>query len=300
MVSNKRGLSDIVTNVLIVLLVLVAVGIIWFFIQPFIRQGVSGISADAYTVILTVQPRSAFDDGNNVSFVVKREAGKGNLVGFSVIITDGGGNSKVVRQSAVLNELETLAVSVNYRTLGLTSVKTVAVVPIIGDQSGGEQNGQQSAPETPSTSGGGGSCTNGATQACTSGGYPGTQTCTAGIWGSCVVTLSCGDGTKTTPPEACDYHGSTFVGTACNYMSGAGDGNYTCTTSCQYSTTCSCYLDFDGDGFLGGGDFDSWSDAYSNSGDPQHPRTDCNHDGVISSADVVCFNYLFDNGKCNF
>lgn len=313
MVGNKRGLSDIVTNVLIVLLVLVAVGIIWFFIQPFIRDGVSGITSDAYTINLGIQSRSVTDDGTNVTLIVKRGAGKGTLVGFNIIITDVNDNSKVVRRNIALNELETIIVSEDYRALGLGAVKSVAVVPIIADQEGKEQNGQQSAPESPSSNQttSGGSCTNGAQQACLgAGGYPGTQTCTSGTWGSCLVTLSCGDGVKTTPPEVCEYNStSSYYGSSCDYgalpeFSNPGFlfGNSTCTSSCTTNATCSCYVDFNHNGFISDGDdIDLWNTAYADTNHPLHSQTDCDHNGVINANDVACITFLFNDGtRCNY
>lgn len=53
---NKSGLSNIVTMVLIILLVLVAIGIIWFFIRPFIFNSSEQLEGVESCFQTTVEP----------------------------------------------------------------------------------------------------------------------------------------------------------------------------------------------------------------------------------------------------
>jgi hypothetical protein len=70
-------------------------------------------------------------------------------------------------------------------------------------------------------------CATGSSQNCTTGGgYAGTQTCNTNCSGynSCTTTLSCGDGTVSTPPEACEQNSDctgTDVCTSCQCVPAA-------------------------------------------------------------------------------
>ena len=56
MINTKRGLSDIITNVLIILLVLVAVGIIWAFVRPAIQGGAQQVAGASDCLAVNVVP----------------------------------------------------------------------------------------------------------------------------------------------------------------------------------------------------------------------------------------------------
>lgn len=54
MINNRRGLSDVVTTVLIILLVLAAIVIVWSFVRPTIQRGSESIDVQAKCLDLTV------------------------------------------------------------------------------------------------------------------------------------------------------------------------------------------------------------------------------------------------------
>jgi len=84
---KRRGLSGVVTIILIILLVLVAIGIIWSAIRPPIEEVGERISGDCLT--LNVEPLSCTDNGNGaytVNFI--RNAGAGTLSDVSVVFYD--------------------------------------------------------------------------------------------------------------------------------------------------------------------------------------------------------------------
>src|SRR3989344_5764031 len=128
----KRGLSDIVTNVLIILLVLVAIGIIWLFVRPFIQQGAGGVAgaSDCYTT--SVEPvsctRTATSGGTGTfDMVLRRNAGSADVLRVEVQYVDGNGNLKTTSTGQTLNELESAKISVSGVKLD-TDVKAFAVV----------------------------------------------------------------------------------------------------------------------------------------------------------------------------
>jgi uncharacterized membrane protein YqiK len=67
MKKNKRGLSDIVITLIIVLLSLVAVGVVWFVVNNLIQSGSQGveISAKCLNVRLEIKQASCIDGTTN-------------------------------------------------------------------------------------------------------------------------------------------------------------------------------------------------------------------------------------------
>jgi hypothetical protein len=52
MINNRRGVSAVVANVLIILLVVVGVALIWAAVRPSIEKGAQGVQADCFTIQL--------------------------------------------------------------------------------------------------------------------------------------------------------------------------------------------------------------------------------------------------------
>ena len=102
---NKRGLSGVVTVILIILLVLVAVGIIWAAIRPPIEETVDGISGDCLT--LDVEALNCEESGTNYTVGFIRNNGAGGLSDVAVVFYDPAGQTRVFYYGAALNELET-------------------------------------------------------------------------------------------------------------------------------------------------------------------------------------------------
>ncbi len=118
---DKRGLSDVVTTVLIILLVIVAVLIVWMFVKPFIFNSTSKINPTIFTTAVEISPssfkQSQYPNGQKYfEFVVNRKAGEGNLIAGLVTFTDSKRNVAVQRVefNPPLQELEGRKVIVNY------------------------------------------------------------------------------------------------------------------------------------------------------------------------------------------
>ncbi|MDO8459786.1 MAG: hypothetical protein Q7S74_01630, partial [Nanoarchaeota archaeon] len=86
---QKRGLSGIIVSVLLVLLVMVAVAIIWFFIRPLLQRVGQQIQDELQfnSVSFTIR-NIKVDSQNNMEFILQRNAGKGNVVGFVIVLED--------------------------------------------------------------------------------------------------------------------------------------------------------------------------------------------------------------------
>ena len=102
---NKKGISAIVANVLIVLLVVAGVVLLWTAVRPTIEQASEQVGADCVTVDLEVV--SCDLNGDSVS--VRRNAGSGDLSGAKLIIGDG---TLDCNEAEGLGELESVGCSV--------------------------------------------------------------------------------------------------------------------------------------------------------------------------------------------
>ena len=101
---NKRGLSAIITTLLVVLLVLVAVGIVWGVVRNIIQEGAEEVSLGKFTLKADITQASVDNSSNNVSVTVERNPGKGELTGIKFVFSDGV-NSEVITRTTTLQEL---------------------------------------------------------------------------------------------------------------------------------------------------------------------------------------------------
>lgn len=146
---TKKGLSDIVTSVLIILLILVAIGIIWAFLRPAINQGAGQLEGigNVYTTVLTIEPNSATIDttAQLVTMVVHRNEVAAPLTGMNLILQDASGTTRTTRNATVLSPLESRQITVYYASLGLSGAPTmISVVPVVGLSSSQERLGTPS------------------------------------------------------------------------------------------------------------------------------------------------------------
>ena len=73
--GGKKGLSDIVTNIILIVLVLVAAGVVWIVVRNLVSQGAGEISLGRFTFDLDI--KSAYVDGTDIKVIVGRNTGGG-------------------------------------------------------------------------------------------------------------------------------------------------------------------------------------------------------------------------------
>ena len=78
--GDKKGLSTVVTNLLLILLVLVAVGVVWVVVRGILSEGAGEIEISQFTFDLQIQ--NAYVSGTDVVVTIKRNAGGGELSGM--------------------------------------------------------------------------------------------------------------------------------------------------------------------------------------------------------------------------
>lgn len=150
MIQSRKGLSDIVTNVLIILLVLVAIGIIWAFVRPTINQGAGQLQGsnecltiDLSAVSCTYRTAAAASNPNTADFTYKRTTGDGTIQEIKFILKDASGNSKLNSTSLAADipaVLETRSVTgrsfTGFTPSGQVTFDTAVVVQIPSNPAG--------------------------------------------------------------------------------------------------------------------------------------------------------------------
>jgi hypothetical protein len=138
---NKRGLSTVITTLIIVLLVLIAVGIVWVVIRNIIEQGTEDIDLGKFTINLQVKQVSV--NPANIGVTVKRNPGKGELTGIKFLVSDGV-QTQEFEETTTMGELVEQTFTLNYAGL----VKEVSIAPILETDSGNEILGNVIDKET--------------------------------------------------------------------------------------------------------------------------------------------------------
>lgn len=97
MINNKRGLSTVVTTLIIILLVFIAVGIIWVVIRQVIQGGTESIDWSSKCLAVSVQSTQLTCAGgalasDNCTVTMLRGAGGDAIAGVKVVLTGTGGN----------------------------------------------------------------------------------------------------------------------------------------------------------------------------------------------------------------
>ncbi|NCO11867.1 hypothetical protein CO038_00935 [Candidatus Pacearchaeota archaeon CG_4_9_14_0_2_um_filter_39_13] len=92
---DRKGLSGIITVVLFVLLILVAIGIIWAFLNPFITEGTSGVGAIGNCLQVRLEAANCVDNTGSYSLTVRRGADDVTLSDVKLIFYDAQDNTEV-------------------------------------------------------------------------------------------------------------------------------------------------------------------------------------------------------------
>ncbi len=182
--GNKRGLSTIIVTLIIILISLVAVGIIWIVVRNVIQAGTEGVSFGQFMLNAKIMDANIDNSTNNISLIVKRNAGQGELVGMKFVFSDGK-NSEVITEEFSMNELEQRGFTFHLTNLNVSNLESISISPILKQEekqvTGGIldqymiNKGKKPRTCTPSTN-------------CSALGY------VCGTWGNgtCLGTLNCG------------------------------------------------------------------------------------------------------------
>lgn len=102
---KKRGLSGLISTIMIILIVLVSISLIWLFVQPFVassvRENIETVfgknASEAGCYDLNLEASSCQDLGNkSYEIIVKRGVGQANISEIKLEITDSQGNKFIL------------------------------------------------------------------------------------------------------------------------------------------------------------------------------------------------------------
>lgn len=129
-------MSQVVTVFLMIVLVLVAVGIVWGVVKNLINESVEEISVGINTIDLKINSVVLGND-NNISMIVKRESGKGELTNLKFIFYNGE-NTESCTVDCDLSELEIGSYECTLSDLNVNIIDKIEVALLFVSDSGKE------------------------------------------------------------------------------------------------------------------------------------------------------------------
>lgn len=266
---NKRGISDVVMTVLMILIVVVAVAGIWVYVSSFLGK-TSEVNTNVAGQSITVQPKSVkiYENGS-ILFNIKLEYGN-SVNAIAISLADNSGNTKVIYRNLTLNVLDIKSVYIDSTEHGIAEIDKVSVSPLIKTQSGATQTAGQGVEynineadeikpicgnaivergeqcdngtingviPTPSYNNNLSYCDSSCQMAIARGLYCGDSSCSGGetpVTCSLDCASVCGDGIAS-GSEQCD--GTDFKGLACKNQTGYKYGTLSCTSSCTLGSS---------------------------------------------------------------
>jgi hypothetical protein len=102
---ERKGLSDVVTTVLVILLALAAVVLVWTFVRPLFENLGGNINAESFTTTLNVQ-KAEIIDGVKGAVVVQQGSGSGKISKVKIVLSAADGSTQVVDKDVSLSPLQ--------------------------------------------------------------------------------------------------------------------------------------------------------------------------------------------------
>jgi len=134
---NKKGLSAIITTLMIILIVLVAVGIIWVVVRNVVEEGAESIDISTKCLAFNVQAVSVVNTSlTTYDVTLNREAGGDDMGGLKVVFFNSTSNSQVLDFGTTIDALGTVTRNIDP---GITNANKVEFTVFVLDASGNEQ-----------------------------------------------------------------------------------------------------------------------------------------------------------------
>ena len=138
MIKNKKGLSAVVTTLIIILLVLVAIGIVWVVVRNIVEEGTSEVAIKVKCLDVDVRAIAVnCTDPAACSVTVKRNAGGEEIAGVKLVFYEGATGGNVVSYDQPIVALATTTITGT--DSGLTTPDKVEVTAYFKNDAGEEQ-----------------------------------------------------------------------------------------------------------------------------------------------------------------
>lgn len=141
MFSNKKGLSTVVTTLIIILLVLVAIGIVWVVIRGVIESGAGQIDVSSKCPMLDLRITFVNTTLCNVTQcdveIYRASGGEEEGVFYKLAVTNATGTCIFTESTNDIQPLETRRSTISFTgcNLGIPIAKEVSVTPFLFDSS---------------------------------------------------------------------------------------------------------------------------------------------------------------------
>ncbi len=136
MMENKRGMSAVVTTLIIILLVIVALGIIWVVVKNVIQGGVSQVELSQKCQEVEIQATKLVNtttDGTGYNLTLTRTGTGDEIGGIKVVFFNDATNSEVIEFGDALEPLETSTQTLTLTTPVVDSNKIEMTVWFLND-----------------------------------------------------------------------------------------------------------------------------------------------------------------------
>lgn len=135
---NKRGLSLIVTSLIIVVLVLVAIGIVWVVVRNIIEGGVEQVDYNTKCLEVNIRATAVTNTGDtDYNITMTRTAGEDDIAGVKLVFfNEDGETSDVIGVDGNIAPLATVTKSVDGE---IEDANKVELTPYFEDSSGNEK-----------------------------------------------------------------------------------------------------------------------------------------------------------------
>jgi hypothetical protein len=140
MIQNKKGLSDIVVTLIIIVLALVAIGGVWFVVRNVLNTGGQGVDLGAKCLNANLEIQKVNCATPAACTATLGKTGSEVITGVKFVFKDAAGTSGTGMPLTQSGDVPNLA-GKSYTALdsGLTAPKTLEVTPYFTDASGKEQ-----------------------------------------------------------------------------------------------------------------------------------------------------------------
>ena len=89
MIENKKGLSEVVTTLIIILLVLVAIGIVWVVVNNVLQSGTEQAELSAKCLNVDIKATAVSCVAGTCSVTYKRNSGTDAVSGIIIVLSNG-------------------------------------------------------------------------------------------------------------------------------------------------------------------------------------------------------------------
>ena len=134
MVKNTKAMSQIVTTVILVVLVLVAIGIVWGVISNLVGDSADDIDAGAKCLAIVVDATAVVNTTlDDYSVTITRAAGGDEIDGVVATIFSDTENGGLQDLESTISELETETIT---DVVGVEDANRIEITPFFNDASG--------------------------------------------------------------------------------------------------------------------------------------------------------------------